>query len=174
LSKDSEKRIASGDLTPALELVKAYMDADGDSEFRSRLKGIARVLNIDDLNWGKMLGNLIRQYNAKPFLNRVRGDLSQDEVRVYKGNGKSRATGEDYDYWEISLDLSHFGMVARNAFFYMKEILPKIRCEFAMTIEGRTNDELPEQLLASSELFGVENIKPKPFPVPEDLWPLDE
>jgi hypothetical protein len=47
----------------------------------------------------------------------------------------------------------------------MKDILRKIRCQFGFVLEGQTNDELPEQLLVTAEMFGVENIRAVRYPL---------
>jgi hypothetical protein len=164
LSAAARSKIESQNPSPALELVRRFID-NPDPSFRSRLKGIGQVRNMSELSWGRVLGGLIQKYNSTPFLIRTKGDLRYDEHRVYSGKGKSLVTGAEFSYWEIDVDLHHFGSVCRNGFFYMKDILRKIRCQFGFVLEGQTNDELPEQLLVTAEMFGVENIRAVRYPL---------
>jgi len=141
--------------TQAHDLLDSYVKSDEDNyDFRSRLKCMARCTNMDELNLGAIVGGLVNQYNSKPFLVRRKSDRRWNEIEFFKGE----------NYYEIDVDCHHFGQIFANGLWYLQSALPSIRAQFGVVIEAREEDEMPEQMLCSLEIFGAQHKEASKFP----------
>jgi hypothetical protein len=140
LTECTRKIISAGETSPAIQLLERFVSQDADVEMRSRFKCIPKALNTDELNLGRILSSLIKSYNATPFLT-----ACGQQVHYFLGQ----------NYFEIDLDIHRFSSLARNGFFHVKHMIPKIEADFTFLVEGRSNEELPEQLLGGFKAFGI-------------------
>lgn len=134
--------------TAAEELFGRFIAGSDDKIMRSRLKAIARVANVDELNLGWVIGALVKKYNSTPFL------VHKHESEVYAAD----------NCLEISVDMHRFGKLCRQGFYSLQGIFKSIKADFGFVIEGRENSELPEAILACFQCSEIENLKAKPFP----------
>jgi hypothetical protein len=150
ISEKTRQRIASGQWSSGMKILKRFIEESPlDAEMRGRLKVIARATNIDELNFGRVVGGLVSRYNGTPFL------IHDKEAEFFKGD----------NYFEFDVDMHTFSSLTRNAFYHLKGLLKSIRAHFAFVIEGRSDDELPEQLVSITEVFNVQNLVAPELPV---------
>jgi len=126
--------------TAATRLFKRFVAADGDVEFRNRFKAIPRIMNPDELNLGSVLNSSIRKYNAKPFLT---GPHCHDFLK-------------GHNYMEADIDVHRFCYLARKAAHGMLPTIKDFVVDVAFTVEGVTDDELPEQTLLAGCISRVD------------------
>lgn len=158
ISEEAVKKIEKEQLTPGMKLLNAFFESDpADTQWNNRLKFIARATNVSELSLGPILSGLVSRYNGTPFL--LYGN--KKEVFVHK---------KDKEYIEFDIDMNRFNVLARNGFWYLRDILRSIKAEFGIVVEGRTDEELPEQMLTSFSCVGVENVNAKDFPVDEKFF----
>lgn len=128
LADAESKSKGSTALEPSLQLWIAFCKAlgMGHSMF-GRFKAIARVANIEHVN----LPALARGYNAKPVLVKQSGIIS-------------RGVG----YMEINVNVHRWGYQARRGLaMLMPSAFSKMVLQIGFLVEGRVDEELPEQLL---------------------------
>lgn len=136
--------------SPAINLLRRFVEeSELSSDMRGRLKVIARVSNLEELDFNRVVGGFVQRYNATPFL------VRDKEAEYFKGD----------NYFEIDVDMHLFSNLTRNAFFHLKHILQLMRAHFAFVIEGRSDDELPEQLVSITEVFNVQNLSAPALPI---------
>jgi hypothetical protein len=153
LSAESKRRLKIGKPTPAMQLFKRFVEeAQFDGSMRGRVKCIARANNADELSLGGVVRGLITRYNATPFL------IHDGEGEYFKGDG----------YFEMDIDVHKFSTLARNGFYHLKHMMNLMRNDYAFVIEGRTDDELPEQLLTTVQMFDVHTMTSPQFPAKMD------
>ncbi|EWM28001.1 protein of unknown function DUF1336 [Nannochloropsis gaditana] len=129
---------------PALQLLQEYFRrAPHDPDVRGRLKVIASCANMDALH----LPSFISNYNGKPVLITKSGRLHQ---------GISSSNGEDLLYIEMDICVHRFAYVARKGFRYLQKRFSKMILDIAFLVEGREEDELPEQILGAARLNNVD------------------
>ncbi|CAL5218734.1 g448 [Coccomyxa viridis] len=130
-------------------------ERDGQST-RSRLKLIPRVANVEQ--WAKDAPlstaefKLLRNYNDKPVLTRP-------QHRFYFGP----------NYMEIDLDIHAWAYLARKAFSSYIPRLGTVVFENAFVVQGNSEEELPELLLACARVSRVDFHKVRPFPAQLDM-----
>ena len=91
----------------------------------------------------KSLGlSVVEKYNGKPALLTKSGS-------VYRGD----------DYMELGINTFRFGIVTRKGIAHMIGVLKKADFHAAITIEGRADEELPEQTLLSTRIRGLDLSK---------------
>ena len=149
LTEKTKNVLKTGTKTPAMELFQKFVESEDDIKMRSRFKCIPKALNPDECNLGRVLKSLMDSYNSTPFLT-----AAGQHVEYYSGK----------DYFEIDIDIHRFSSLARNGFFHLKHIFQSIKADFSFLIEGRTNDELPEQLLGGFRVYQVNVNNARPFP----------
>lgn len=153
LSDKTIERIAKGDETPGMKLFKRFVEeASTDPEMRGRLKGIVRASNLDELQSNLILSGFAHRYNCTPFL------IHHNEARYFQGDR----------YFEIDVDMHNWSLISRNAFYQLNHLLKEIRAHFAFVVEGRSNEELPEQILGVTEFFNIRNMEAKAFPFEDE------
>ncbi len=136
LSDASIKLLQGGKSSPALELLKQFI-ANGKSEKNgTAFKKIGQLRNVDAVG----LPSFLKSYNGKPIL--VTGSC-----KIYTENMPR--------VLEIHYDCRCWAYAMRSALPTIAQKLPISEVEFGYLIEGKTEDELPEQLLAC---YGAKNL----------------
>jgi len=154
LSELSRTQISSGNLTPALRLYQEFVRGGKNSKYGDCLKCIARILNTKEAgkSYGRVARALVAKYNGTPF-------LARDSTSLKYVPGK---------YLAIDLDAHLFGKMAKKGLSKIKDYMDKIVFDFGFVIEGRNDEENPEQILASIRVSKTGGNRAKPFPF-EDL-----
>ena len=109
----------------------------GDLDIKERMKLLPRVDNMKSLGLGWVSG-----YNGKPALITKSG-------AVYKGD----------DYVEICMNTMRFAYLTKKGVNSLMSRIPDFQLHAAVTIEGREDDELPEQVLAAVRINGLDLLK---------------
>jgi len=155
LSKSARELLREGKLTPALKLFQSFIQGGKRGKHRDCLKCIARIVNTTEAvhSYGRLTGMLVSQYNGTPF-------LARDSPSFYYCPGK---------YFEIDLDGHLFGKIARKGLGAVKGYIEKLIYDFGFVIEGRTDEENPEQILASIRISKVGKNDTLQFPYENQL-----
>jgi len=155
LSKSSRELLRTGQLSPALKLFQSFIRGGKRGKHGDCLKCIARVVNPCEAlkSYGRIAGLLISQYNGTPF-------LARDSPSFIYAPGK---------YFEIDLDAHLFGQIAKKGLAAMKDYIEKVIFDFGFVIEGRTDEENPEQILAAVRVSKAGKAKAQKFPFEADL-----
>jgi len=150
LSKSSRELLRQDKLSPALKLLQAFIRGGKKGKHGDCLKCIARIVNTTEAikSYGRITGLLVSKYNGTPF-------LARDSPSFYYVPGK---------YFAIDLDAHLFGKIARKGLGAVKDYIEKVIFDFAFVIEGRTDEENPEQILASIRVSKTGKGRAKPFP----------
>ena len=124
-------------MTPATQLfVRWCQTADKDLGMRSRFKCMALVRNLEAHNLG-----WVAPYNGKPVLITESGQCRKG---VLKGTG-----GGKVHYLEMVADVNRWGFLAKKGFVTLLPKFKELRLDIGFTIEGKSDDELPECMLGS-------------------------
>mmetsp|Transcript_58366 Transcript_58366/g.52579 ORF Transcript_58366/g.52579 Transcript_58366/m.52579 type:complete len:493 (+) Transcript_58366:199-1677(+) len=142
-------------LSPSVDLLRRFIQSDledrTNNPLRNRFKCIARIMNPNHTDFGFLANRLVRRYNGRPFLARTSSTF-------YHEPGK---------YFAADIDAHIFGYPARQGLSYVKGTIQTAIYDVAFVIEGHTNEELPEQILACCRIskMGVDLCKefPKKF-----------
>jgi len=136
-------------MRPAVDLLQRFIHSDlVHSEIRNRFKCIVRLMNPKHTDFGFIANRLVTRYNAKPFLART----------------SSTFYHEPGQYFAADIDIHVFGYPARQGLNYVKSTLQTAVYDLGMTVEGHSNDELPEQILACGRISKMGFDVCKPFP----------
>eukprot|EP00667_Euglena_gracilis_P015215 EG_transcript_15813 len=149
LSEAAREMLRTNQPSPALKLWKRFVEADRNDPMKQRLKCIVRALNPTEVGFSTATRSLINKYNAKPFMIRTTSSF-------YTGD----------NYYEIDIDIHNFGKTARIGLYGCSEVATQADFDLSATIQGETDDELPEQIL-----FGVRLDKLNPAVV--NVVPFD-
>ena len=113
---------------------EGVMPSSGDTDIKERLKLVPMVDNI------KTIGiSMIEKYNGKPALLTKSGS-------VHRGD----------DYIELGLNTFRFGYTTKKAVSMMFHRIKDLDFHAAVTLEGRSDDELSEQALLAVRLKGLD------------------
>ena len=123
-------------LSPPLPFINRR--APEDADFRGRFKVIASVKNMDTLD----LPSFIQNYNAKPVLITKSGSIF---------------TGENYV--EVDIRVHRFSYLARKGLNYLQGKFSQMIFDVGFVIEGRGEEELPEQILGAARLIRLDYNK---------------
>jgi hypothetical protein len=119
----------------AYRLLKEWLQVDpkssDDYQNRGRLKAIPEILNVDEVNLG-LMRPVVLANSAKPFLT---GPKFHDYIKTD-------------NYLEVDVDIHRYAYAARNVLDGLLLEIPKMLFRFGLVVEGRSEDELPEQVLA--------------------------
>merc|ERR550539_367774 len=136
-------------MSPAINLLQQFIHSDlVNSEIRNRFKVIARLMNTKHTDFGFLANRLVSRYNAKPFLARTSSTFHHVEGQ----------------YFAADIDVHVFGYPARQGLSYVKGQLQTAIYDLGMTIEGHSNDQLPEQILACCRVSKMGFDSAEPFP----------
>ena len=117
--------------SPALRLLAQYFErAARDSAMAARFKLIAKAVNSSELG----IGSFLETYNGKPVLIK--------NGTIHRGD----------NYFELDVNVHTWGMLARKTLKKMQPQLKRTRAHVGFVIEGISDDELPEQILACCQL----------------------
>jgi len=155
LSKSSRELISTGTLSPALRLFQNFVRGGKSGPYGDRLKCIARILNTNEASksYGRVAKMLVSQYNGTPF-------LARDSTKFRYVPGK---------YLSIDLDAHLFGKVAKKGLAAIRDYMNKVVFDFGFVIEGRNDQENPEQILASIRVSKTGREKANLFPYEDRL-----
>ena len=131
-------------MTPATQLfVRWCQTADKDLGMRSRFKCMALVRNLEAHNLG-----WVAPYNGKPVLITESGHCRKGILKGTNvgGNGSS---GGKVRYLEMTADVFRWGFLAKKGFVTLLPKFKELRLDIGFTIEGKSDDELPECMLGS-------------------------
>ena len=117
------------------EAPEGLLPQEGNLEIKERLKLLPKADNIKALG----VPSFIAGYNGKPALITKSGT-------IYRGD----------DYMELGINTFRFGIVTRKGIAHMIGVLKKADFHAAITIEGRADEELPEQTLAAARIQGLD------------------
>ena len=92
--------------------------------------------NLKDL--GSAMG-FASKYNGKPALITKSGNISQGE-----------------DYLEMGINTFRFAFLTKKGIHYILNRVKDMDLHAAFTLEGRDNDELPEQTVLTARLKGID------------------
>jgi len=153
-------------LPPALLLLQEFFQrAPHEAEMRGRFKVIASCANLDGLN----LPSFISNYNSKPVLVTKSGRLFQgfsspssscsSSSSFSSSSSSPSSSSPDLLYLEMDIKVHKFAFLAKKGLRYLQGKFPAMVLEVAFLIEGRREEELPEQVLGAARLNHVEYEK---------------
>jgi len=156
LSEETIALLQSGQdlkMPPSVDLLRAFMHSDlVQSEIRNRFKCIARVMNPSHTDFGFLANRLVRRYNGKPFLARTSSTFYHEPGR----------------YFGADIDVHVFGYPARQGLSYVKGTIQTAVYDIGFTVEGHSDEQLPEQILACCRISKIGMDVCEAFP--EDLY----
>ena len=124
--------IFNNTLSPGLKLsIHWFANYNQSKEMKGRFKVIGMIKNIADLN----LSSFITGYNGKPVLINKSGN-------VYSGD----------NYVEMDVRVHKFSYLAKKGLNFLSSKFEEIVLDIGFTIESRSDDEMPEQLLCCAQL----------------------
>ncbi len=127
-------------LPPALQLLSEYFrTAPRDDGMKGRFKVIASCRNLEALE----LPSFISNYNAKPVLITKSG-------RIYQGPG---------GVMELDIRVHRFAFLAKKGLRFLQGTFASMVLDVAFLVEGRGEEELPEQLLGVARLNHLDYAK---------------
>jgi len=155
LSKSSRELLRQRKPSPALKLFQSFVQGGRKGKHGDCLKCIARIVNTDEAvkSYGMITGMLVSKYNSTPF-------LARDSPSFHYVPGK---------FFEIDLDAHLFGKMARKGLGAVKGYIEKVIFDFGFVIEGRSDEENPEQMLACIRVSKTGKERAKNFPFEKEL-----
>lgn len=132
LSAEASHQLAAGQDTPALRLWRRFVEA-GESTQELAFKAIGIVENLDALR----VPSIIEKFNAKPA-------LITKSARVLVHSLP--------EVLEIEFDVRQWAFLARQSLVSLRSLAAKAVIQVGYLIEGKSDVELPEQILAHIRL----------------------
>ena len=132
-------------MTSATQLfVRWCQTADKDLSMRSRFKCMALVRNLEAHNLG-----WVSPYNGKPVLITESGHCRKGILKGTGVGGVGNGVGSKVRYLEMTADVFRWGFLAKKGFVTLLPKFKELRLDIGFTIEGKSDDELPECMLGS-------------------------
>jgi len=143
--------LAKGRLSPALKLYQEFVRGGKKSKYSDCFKVVARICNNKEASkhYGGIAKNLVDSYNGRPFLARTSTQFYYTPKQ----------------YFAIDLDIHVFGKIARRGLYSIKDFFGNLIIDCGFVVEGRSNKELPEQLIAALRMVKLDQKLAKPFPL---------
>jgi len=110
---------------------------------KERFKLVVKMENLKDL--GKT-GSTLEQYNGKPVLITKSGSIFPSLDDVYGPLG----------YLELGINTFRFAYLTKLGMSKFIPSLQKLKLHIGVVIEGRDNNELPEQTLVACRIHGLD------------------
>jgi hypothetical protein len=132
LSAEASHLLAAGQDTPALRLWRRFVEA-GESTQELTFKAIGIVENLDALR----VPSIVEKFNAKPA-------LITKSARVLVHSLP--------EVLEIEFDVRQWAFLARQSFVSLRSLATKAVIQVGYLVEGKSDVELPEQMLAHIRL----------------------
>lgn len=128
-----------------LALLKRYnQTALSDPDTRRRFKGIVFCENWDHFKLKAL--NALKGYNGKPAICNKIGEIYQDEDKC--------------EYLEVDVHIRSTKYLARKGLDLFRERSNEAKVRVGFTIQGESNDELPENIFACCKITNVSlNLK---------------
>jgi hypothetical protein len=126
-----ESLVAGGPPPPAVKLLKRLIAEGKSVKDETALKTIGIVENTEEVGFP----DIVAGYNGKPVLVTKSSKLS-----MYPSQEKC-------EILEIEYDVRLWSILARKTLHSLRDKFKEARCQIGMVIEGRNDEELPEQLL---------------------------
>ena len=101
---------------------------------------LVRNLEAHNLGW-------VAPYNGKPVLITESGQCRKGVLKGVGGGGSSG--GGKVRYLEMTADVFKWGFLAKKGFVTLLPKFKELRLDIGFTIEGRSDEELPECMLGS-------------------------
>jgi len=111
---------------PAITLLKRLLQDGSSTKEGTALKAIGLIDNMDELG----VPDMIAGYNGKPVL-----------------VTKSAKIFSSPEILDIEYDVRQWNILARKSLHSFHDKLKEAKCQMGILIEGKNDDELPEQLL---------------------------
>ena len=138
--------ISSKQVSPATILfTKWCTHCENSLEWRSRFKIMANVKDIKNQD----IPRILKAYNGKPVL------------ITKSGKVKRGVTKEGIRYLEMSSNVHKWSYIAKKGFVTLLPKLSKLDLDIGITIEARSDEEMPECILSSTM---ISKLDPKKLP----------
>lgn len=150
ISDLARKELESGELTHATKLYKRFFASEhkegADEPLHERVKVIARVVNMEEIEMNAYLKNVLISYNGKPF-------LTTPDAKFFRKR----------HYYEIDVDVYTFCYLARKVLYGLFDALDGLVFDMAIVVEGKGDEEQPEQVLQCCRLGRLQPSLAKRF-----------
>ena len=124
------------DTCPAIKLLKRLIAEGKSMKETTALKAIGLVENLDEIG----VPEIVSGYNGKPVLVTKSAKMHAFSPEVF----------------EIEFDVRQWSILARKSLHSLHDKLKEAKCQFGMLIEGKTDEELPEQLLGCYRIHFID------------------
>ena len=121
---------------PAKKLLKRLIEEGKSVKESTALKAIGLVENLDEVGFP----DIVSGYNGKPVLVTKSAKFHMVNPEVL----------------EIEFDIRQWSILARKSLHSLHGKMKEARCQFGMLIEGKTDEELPEQLLGCYRIHFID------------------
>ncbi|CAK0854715.1 unnamed protein product [Prorocentrum cordatum] len=136
--------LAVGRETPALRLWRRFVEA-GESTRDLTFKAVGIVENLDTMR----VPGIVEKFNAKPVaITKSARVLAQSLPEVL----------------EIEFDVRQWAFLARHSFVSLRSLATKAVIQVGYLVEGKSDAELPEQILAHIRLHHADFTQAKSIP----------
>jgi len=143
-----------GEEFACIRLLQKFFQLEKDNPILKRFKGVAEIVDMEKYGFNSFIKPILHRYNAKPFVIR---------------NTSSFYKGDTIPYLEVDIDVHEFNSIAKRVFSGLRDFIPDLNLNFAWTIEGREDDELPERTISACT---VKNLNVKECQHMEHATPL--
>ena len=138
-----------------LALWERYYKSPFKSKFRDRMKVLPQLINRGDKRISGFFRTLSKRYHGKPFLSRPQNHFYSGVVEALNTRGDTVRI----PYHLCSIDGYDFQLTSRMAIYSSWNCLVYLHIDMGFIIEGETDDELPEILLAHCRMCCIDQDK---------------
>lgn len=145
---------------PASRLFTTYLQKHHPIRESASASGCLKVVgileNLESLEIPALLRPIVRRFNGKPV-------LVEKESKRYASNGTAHSENsarQQVSVLELAIDVRSFNPLARSLLARLKKaVLPKAIVQLGILIQGVSDDELPEGLLAAVRLEALDLLR---------------